>query len=95
LESRGGRIESAASIEKFSDHSPLLISIWGQATDLVNPSYYFDTSFLEDAEAKAELLQALSGDLLTPFNDQDWTPWLEAAIGRVMAYNNRLAKAKK
>jgi predicted ATPase len=29
LESRGGRIESAASINKFSDHSPLLISIWG------------------------------------------------------------------
>ncbi len=56
LELRGGRIESAASIEKFSDHSLLLISIWGQATDLVNPSYYFDTSILEDAEAKAELL---------------------------------------
>ncbi len=58
LESRGGRIKSAASIEKFSDHSPLLISIWGQATDAVNPSYYFDTSLLEDAKAKAELLQA-------------------------------------
>jgi single-stranded DNA-specific DHH superfamily exonuclease len=79
LESRGGRIESAASIEKFSDHSPLLISIWGQATDPVNPSYYFDTSLLEDAEAKAELFQAWSGDLPTPSNNQDWTPWLEAA----------------
>jgi hypothetical protein len=95
LESRGGRIESTASIEKFSDHSPLLISIWGQATDPINPSYYFDTSLLEEAEAKAELLQAWSGDLPTPSNDQDWTPWLEAAIGRVMACNNRLAKAKK
>jgi hypothetical protein len=41
LESRGWRIESAASIEKISDHSPLLIWIWGQATDPVNPSYYF------------------------------------------------------
>jgi exonuclease III len=29
LESRGGRIECGASIEKISDHSPLLISIWG------------------------------------------------------------------
>jgi hypothetical protein len=95
LESRGGRIESVASIEKFSDHSPLLISIWGQATDPVNPSYYFDTSLLEDAEAKVELFQAWSGDLPAPSNDQDWTPWLEAAIGRVMAWNNRLAKAKK
>jgi len=69
LESRGGKIESAASIEKFSNHSPLLISIWGQATDPVNPSYYFDTSLLEDAEAKVELLQAWSGDLPTPSND--------------------------
>jgi hypothetical protein len=95
LESRGGRIEFVASIEKFSDHSPLFISIWGQATDPVIPSYYFDTSLLEDAEAKAELLQAWSRDLPTPSNDQDWTPWLEATIGRVMACNNRLAKAKK
>jgi hypothetical protein len=58
LESRGGRIESAASIKKISDHSSLLISIWGQATDPANPSYYFNTSLLEDAEAKAKLLQA-------------------------------------
>jgi hypothetical protein len=95
LESRGGRIESTASIKKNSDHSPLLISIWGQATDPVSPSYYFDTSLLEDVEAKAELLQAWSGDLPTPSNDQDWSPWLEVAIDRVMACNNRLAKAKK
>jgi hypothetical protein len=95
LESRGGRIKSATSIKKNSDHSPLLISIWGHVTDPINPSYYFDTSLLENAEAKAELLQAWSRDLPTPSNDQDWAPWLEAAIGRVMAYNNRLAKAKK
>jgi endonuclease/exonuclease/phosphatase family metal-dependent hydrolase len=69
LESRGGRIKTAASIEKISDHSPLLISIWGQATDPVNPSYYFDTSLLEDAKAKAELLQAWSGDLPTRSNN--------------------------
>jgi hypothetical protein len=74
LESRGGRIESVASIKKILDHSPLLISIWGQATNPVNPSYYFDTSFLDEAETKAELLQAWSGDLPTPSNDQDWTP---------------------
>jgi hypothetical protein len=69
LESRGGRIKSAASIEKFSDHSLLLLSIWGQPTDPINPSYYFETSLLEDAEAKAELLQAWSGGLPAPSND--------------------------
>jgi hypothetical protein len=58
LDSRGGRIESIISIKKFSDHSPFLISIWGQATDTSNPTRYFDTSLLEEAEGKAALLQA-------------------------------------
>jgi exonuclease III len=30
LDSIGGRIEMATSIRKFSDHSPLVLSIWGQ-----------------------------------------------------------------
>jgi exonuclease III len=29
LDLRGGTIEAAASIQKFSDHSPLVLSIWG------------------------------------------------------------------
>jgi hypothetical protein len=29
LDSRGGRIEVATLIRKFSDHSPLVLSIWG------------------------------------------------------------------
>jgi exonuclease III len=29
LDSKGGRIEAATSIRKFSDHSPLVLSIWG------------------------------------------------------------------
>jgi len=77
------------------DHSPLLISIWGQATDIGNPARYFDTSLLEEAEGKAALLQAWAGDTPTPSNDQGWAPWLEAAIGRVMSCNNHLTKAKK
>jgi hypothetical protein len=28
LDSRGGRIEAATSIQKFLDHSPLVLSIW-------------------------------------------------------------------
>jgi hypothetical protein len=29
LDSRGGRIEATTSIQKFSDQSPLVLSIWG------------------------------------------------------------------
>jgi len=70
LDSRGGRIESTISIKKFLDHSPLLISIWGQATDTGNPTRYFDTSMLEEAEGKATLLQAWAGNTPTPSSDQ-------------------------
>jgi hypothetical protein len=58
LDSRGGRIESTISIKKFLDHSPLLMSMWGQATDTGNPARYFDTSLLEEVEGKVTLLQA-------------------------------------
>jgi hypothetical protein len=95
LESRGGKIKSAISIKKFSDHSPLLISIWGQATNSGSPAHCFDTSLLEETKGKAALLQAWAGDLPTPSNDQGWALWMEAAIGRVMSCNNHLAKAKK
>jgi exonuclease III len=32
IEERGGRVESAASIRKLLDHSPLTIKIWGLYT---------------------------------------------------------------
>jgi hypothetical protein len=95
LDSRGGRIESAISIKKFSDHSPLIISIWRQATSTGNLACYFDTSLLEEEKGKTTLLQAWARDSPTPSSDQGWAPWIEAAIGRVMSYNNRLSKAKK
>jgi endonuclease/exonuclease/phosphatase family metal-dependent hydrolase len=31
LEVRGGRIESAPSMRRISDHSPLVMTIWGQS----------------------------------------------------------------
>jgi hypothetical protein len=91
----GGRIESAITIRKFSDHSPFIISIWGQATGTDKPACYFDTSLLEEEKNKAALLQAWAGDSLTPPSDQGWAYWIEAAIKRVMIYNNCLAKAKR
>jgi exonuclease III len=30
VEERGGRIEATASVKKLSDHSPLVISVWGK-----------------------------------------------------------------
>ncbi|CAK9266524.1 unnamed protein product [Sphagnum jensenii] len=41
------------------------------------------------------MLQAWAGNLPTQTRDQEWSSWLEAAIGRVMCCNMRLAKAKK
>jgi exonuclease III len=70
LDSTGGEIESAITIKKFLDHSPLIISIWGQATGTYKPACYFDTSLLEEEKSKAALLQAWAGDSLTPPNDQ-------------------------
>jgi hypothetical protein len=70
LDSREGRIESTIIIRKFSDHSPFIISIWGQATGIDKPTCYFDTSLLEEEKSKAALHQAWAGDSLTPPNDQ-------------------------
>jgi exonuclease III len=37
LKEKGGRIETMASVRKFSDHSPLIITIWGQHNAPINP----------------------------------------------------------
>ncbi len=38
IEDRGGRIETAASVKKLSDHSPLIITVWGQHPPHEEPS---------------------------------------------------------
>ncbi len=58
LDSRGRRIEAATSIQKFSDHSTLVVSIWGQPAILDKLFHYFDSSLLEDEKGRAEMLQA-------------------------------------
>jgi hypothetical protein len=95
LDSRGGRIEAATSIQKFSDHSLLVLSIWGQPTILDKPSHYFDSSVLEDEKRKVEMLQAWEGELPKPSNNSEWAPWLEVATRRVLACNARLAKESR
>jgi hypothetical protein len=94
LDSRGRRIEAAVSIRKFSDHSSLVLSIWGQL-DIPNKlSHYFDSSLLKDEKGRAEMLQTWEGELPKPLNDSKWAPWLEAATRRVLACNIRLAKKR-
>jgi hypothetical protein len=83
LDSRGRRIEAANSIRKFSDHSPLVLSIWGQPAILDKSSHYFDSSLLEDEKGRAKMLQAWEGELPKPSSDLKWAPWLEAATRRV------------
>ncbi len=95
VDARGGKIETAASVKKLTDHSPLLITIWGQHAAPNNTPRYFDTTHLSEEMYKAEMLQAWTGDRALPTNDRDWPAWLEAATERVMRCNARLAKVRK
>jgi endonuclease/exonuclease/phosphatase family metal-dependent hydrolase len=58
LDSKGGKIEATALIRKFSDHSPIVLSIWGQSNIPNKLSHYFDSSLLKDEKGRAEMLQA-------------------------------------
>jgi exonuclease III len=95
IEERGGRVKSAVSIRKLSDHSPLTIKIWGLHPPLNNKPQFFDVTLLSDEDGKAELLKAWSKDLGRPSTGRDWAKWLEEAIERVAECNARMAKGKK
>jgi hypothetical protein len=56
LDSRGRRIEATTSIQKFSDHSPSVLSIWGQPAIPDKSSHYFDSSLLENEKGRVEML---------------------------------------
>jgi hypothetical protein len=87
LDSKGRIIEATTSIRKFSDHSPLVLSIWGHLAILDKSSHYFDSSLLEDEKGRVEILQNWEGELPKPLSDSKWAPWLEVATRRVLAYN--------
>ncbi len=86
---------TTTSVRKLSDHSPLIITIWGHHTAPNNPPRFFDTSLPSDEKSKKEMLEAWDRNRLLPSNDQDWPAWLEATIGRVMLCNTRLTREKK
>jgi hypothetical protein len=87
LDLKGGRIEAATLIRKFSDHSPLVVSIWGQHAILNKLSHYFDSSLLEDEKGRIKMLQAWKGELPKPLSNSEWALSLEVATKRVLAYN--------
>jgi hypothetical protein len=87
LDARGRRIEVTTSVRKFSYHSPLVLTIWGQLVVPDRTNHYFDSSLLGDEESRVTMLLAWEGDSPKPTEDLEWAPWLEAATGRVMRYN--------
>ncbi len=58
IDSRGGRIEAAPSIRRISDHSPLVMTIWGRTSAPPIASPYFKSSLLREEESRAVLLEA-------------------------------------
>jgi len=95
LEARGGRIEAAPSIQRISDHSPFVLTIWGRTPAPLTPTTYFDTALLKEEESKSALLDAWTGSQPTPSRDAEWPAWLEAASGRVLQCNIKIAWEKK
>jgi exonuclease III len=95
LDARGGRIEAAPSMRKISDHSPLVITIWGRPSSTPTAVKFFDTTLLREDRSRAAILDAWRGTQPPPSLDADWPGWLEAATRRVLACNGRLAREKR
>jgi len=95
LDARGGRIEAAPSIRRISDHSPLVLTIWGCTSAPPIPATYFDTALLKEEESRSALLDPWIGSQPTPSQDAEWPAWLEATSGRVLQCNIKIAQEKK
>ncbi len=72
LDSRGGRIETAPSIRNISDHSPLVLTIWGRPTAPPKSSTFFDTTLLTEEATRTALLEAWASDQPPPSQDSEW-----------------------
>jgi hypothetical protein len=95
LDTKRGRIEVAPSIRRISDHSPLVLTIWGRTSAPPIPATYFDIALLKEEENRSALLDAWTGTQPTPSQDEEWPAWLEAASGRVLECNIKIARDKK
>jgi hypothetical protein len=74
-------------VKKFSDHSPLIFTIWGQRVAPGRTNHYFDTSLPWEKESRMTMLLAWEGDSQRLSDDSDWATWLEVVMGKVMRYN--------
>jgi len=95
LDSRGGRIEAAPSIRNISDHSPLVLTIWGRPNAPPKLSTFFDTTLLTEEATRIALLEAWASNQPPPSQDSEWSSWLEAIAGRVLKRSGKLTKEKK
>jgi hypothetical protein len=95
LDAKGGKIQVTPSMKKISDHSPLVITIWGRTFAPPTTATYFDTTLLREDGSRATLLNAWKGTQLPPNLDVEWPGWLEVATNRVLKCNSRLTKEKK
>jgi hypothetical protein len=69
LKERGGKIEATTSVRKLSDHSPFIITIWGQHNAPSNPPRFFDISLLSNERSRQKMLEAWVGNHPPPSND--------------------------
>jgi hypothetical protein len=95
LDARRGRIEAAPSIRKISDHSPLVMTVWGRPSAPSKTATYFDITLLKEDESRGAFLEAWEGSQPFPNLDKDWPGWLQAASERVIQCNGKLVKKKK
>jgi len=95
LEAKGGIIEAAPLIRRISDHSPLVLTIWGRTSAPPIPATYFDTALLKEEENRSALFDVWTSTQPTPSQDTEWPAWLEAASGRVLQCNIKIAREKK
>jgi len=82
------------SVRKLSDHSPLVLTIWGQLTESSKRNRCFDFSLLGVETCKATMLKAWEGETPKPIRKVGWAPCIEAAIQRVMTCNASLIKER-
>ncbi|CAM6060489.1 unnamed protein product [Sphagnum tenellum] len=72
IDERGSRIEATAFVRKLSDHSPLIITVWGHHPPPHNPPRFFDASLLNMEKCKREMLEAWTRDSSRSNNNRNW-----------------------
>jgi len=72
-----------------------VLTIWGRTSAPPTPATYFDIALLKEKECRSALLDAWIGTQPMPSQDVKWPTWLEAASGRVLQCNIKIAREKK